>query len=591
MDSDRLDARAIIDQLKSDPRFKRFERPERPDPASRTTSRVYRDEPIIMTGSQMASFLPPAYREARALARSRDGEQMPPAQLFLTQGRMLADLEDDAPYAGTFERYYPTYQMMSDRRLRGYVTWRTQVRRGEVAQAPTSFLFVYCYELLNGIGMASPQDVFSELRRFWGAYRGEESLLDRYVPRWLWDLAAYHGLDRALIAEDPDLSKDIAYDEALHSVLHPEGVSEAELFCALDTLSAYHVLKSRFYKEHPEDLRAVTFAVLGRLGPYYAKHRTRGLYEGFFGESLTLPHRMFEAAVFYEELPHPDAEYRFDVLQRYRCADGRWERTFYPEIRSGSARLGAILKAVDAQMRDRYGFAHPLKAPKTPKYLAQFIEREIDERLAWNKAHEVRRIQIDRSKLQGGFAHPLKAPKTPKYLAQFIEREIDERLAWNKAHEVRRIQIDRSKLQGIRSTAEVTREALLVDEERAEAPAPLEPQPPAAAAAPKSVGEKVAAPAVSAAPIAPSAQGEPQPEGFSTAPFGLDGRELAFVLRLLDGGSVDDLLSGTLTAELLVDAVNEKLFDLLGDTAVEFVGSQPRIVEDYWDDVKGAVCP
>lgn len=544
MDSDRLDARAIIDQLKSDPRFKRFERPERPDPASRTTLRVYRDEPIIMTGSQMASFLPPAYREARALARSRDGEQMPPAQLFLTQGRMLADLEDDAPYAGTFERYYPTYQMMSDRQLRGYVTWRTQVRRGEVVQAPTSFLFVYCYELLNGVGVASPQDAFSELRRFWGAYRGEESLLDRYVPRWLWDLAAYHGLDRVLIAEDPDLSKDIVYDGALHSVLHPEGVSEAELFCALDTLSAYHVLKSRFYKEHPEDLRAVTFAVLGRLGPYYAKHRTRGLYEGLFGESLTLPHRMFEAAVFYEELPHPDAEYRFDVLQRYRCADGRWERTFYPEIRSGSARLGAILKAVDAQMRDRYGFAHPLKAPKTPKYLAQFIEREIDERLAWNKAHEVRRIQIDRS-----------------------------------------------KLQGIRSTAEVTREALLVDEERAEAPAPFELQPLVTVAVPKSVGEKDPVPAVSAAPIVPSAQEEPQPEGFSAAPFGLDGRELAFVLRLLDGGSVDDLLSGTLTAELLVDAVNEKLFDLLGDTAVEFVGSQPRIVEDYRDDVKGAVCP
>ena len=63
------------------------------------------------------------------------------------------------------------------------------------------------------------------------------------------------------------------------------------------------------------------------------------------------------------------------------------------------------------------------------------------------------------------------------------------------------------------------------------------------------------------------------------------------MLRLLDGQPTDDLLSGALTAELLVDAVNEKLFDLLGDTAVEFVGAQPSIVEDYWDDVKGAVCP
>ena len=42
----------------------------------------------------------------------------------------MADFEDDCPYNGTFKSYFPTYNAMSDRQLRGYFTWRAQVRRG-----------------------------------------------------------------------------------------------------------------------------------------------------------------------------------------------------------------------------------------------------------------------------------------------------------------------------------------------------------------------------------------------------------------------------------------------------------------------------
>ncbi len=38
---------------------------------------------------------------------------------------------------------------------------------------------------------------------------------------------------------------------------------------------------------------------------------------------------------------------------------------------------------------------------------------------------------------------------------------------------------------------------------------------------------------------------------------------------------------------MLVDAVNEKLYDLLGDTALEFDGGAPVLIEDYREDVEG----
>ena len=41
---------------------------------------------------------------------------------------------------------------------------------------------------------------------------------------------------------------------------------------------------------------------------------------------------------------------------------------------------------------------------------------------------------------------------------------------------------------------------------------------------------------------------------------------------------------------MLVDGINEKLFELLGDTALEFdLSRKPTIIEDYLEDVRGAI--
>ncbi|HJB54837.1 MAG TPA: hypothetical protein IAA39_03870, partial [Candidatus Olsenella avistercoris] len=43
-------------------------------------------------------------------------------------------------------------------------------------------------------------------------------------------------------------------------------------------------------------------------------------------------------------------------------------------------------------------------------------------------------------------------------------------------------------------------------------------------------------------------------------------------------------------ADMLADAVNEKLIDLIGDTAIEFdEAGEPALVEDYVEDVRAAL--
>lgn len=574
-----MDARQIIEQIMTDPRLSKGGHLT----GGRFSSRVYGDEPILKTGRQLAeerareqaaasvggdggpapsssvwsagsrgsrppvearpsrlgegTGAPRIYREARAVAYSDEAFYRPRGWLFRRQGELLADLEDDYPYDGSFDRRFPTYQDMTGPQLRGYISWRTEVRRGvEPRTAPTSYAFVYAYELLNGIGVGCAAEGFERLRRFWTGFRERVAPLDRFLKPWLRDYVVYHGLDVGLLAHDELLSEDIAADGALAVLQDPAGRGEQELFDAVALLSSYRIEGSKLFRGQPDDVRRTVLAVLGELEAYYRKNRTRGLYESLFGHMAVLPCDLFASAVFYEDRPHPDAVCELSPIRRYVCRNGSWTCERYSGGKGASTRLGSIVKAVDAQMRARIGFPSPLKDPSLPKYQRSIVEREVERWFAWKQAH------------------------TPRTIA-----------------------IDRSKLGGIRRTAAQTCEELLVDEERGEGmgatTAPATAVVPTGAAVPPE-------PRTSAAPASPTA-GLCE-EG--ALPLGLGEAELSLLRCALDGLPYEGVLAGCARSlDMLVDAINEKLFDVLGDTALEFEDGRPVVIEDYREDVRGAV--
>lgn len=566
-----MDVRQIIEQIMNDPRYQRLaarsqgitpgaDRNGGPlgreaDCAGGPSSRVYEDEPIIKVASQMDGYLPPVYRRARDAARGCEMGRQSWCRLFYEQATVLADAEDDAWYRGHVEGYCPTYQGLDDRQLRGYVTWRTHVRRGEVVPAPKPFIFIYLYELLNGVGAAGPEGALRALLRFWGSYREVEPLINRYLETWVPDYVAYHGLDASLVAAVEPIRSWRVLDEALTTVVvDPQGHTDAERFAAILRLAPPRQGASRFFKDNPADACPVVLAVLGRLETYYRRHRKSGLYDTLFGSRISFPHQMFASAVFYEASRHADTVYEFGPLRKYECRRGVWTRECFPGRGGGNAKLGSILQAVDARMRVRWGYPHLLKEAPVPKYLAAMVDREIDLRLAWKQAHA-----------------PLQ------------------------------IAIDRSKLAGIRRASAKTCEELLVDEERADAPCGAGAVAEGAAAACPAV--RVPAPqdlSVRAAARAPAAQTSaaqpavraPVARPATARPFGLTDDE-ADLLRILafDPDAPVPRRCGGVTLDMAVDAINEKLYELLGDTAVEFDGARPALVEDYREDVKGAVWP
>lgn len=560
--------------------------------SARFSNKIYADEPILKTGRQMQNFLPDQYRKMREISRWQDdpkggaGRWLSEAELFYRQGLLMADFEDDCPYNGTFKSYFPTYNAMSDRQLRGYFTWRAQVRRGNIEETSTSFAFLYLYELICGIGVDNPLDGFDKIKAFWDAYRAFEPGIDRFARVWLQDYAVFHGLDPKLLHD----SKTVAFDNALIELrravrdlvpasapsaqapkrrktseptllLPPDEAHEERLMAAINALSTYNLNNSRLDRSHHRDLRHVACAVYVRMARYYDTHRKTGIVASLFGEETAMPYTMFASAVFFAPERHEDCEYRLDPIHIYRCQNGFWECMRIHGSRQKSSKLGEMMRACDQRLRLALDPAHPLKEEKIPKYLAKIIDDEI---VAW--------------------------------------------LSWDAVHQPVKIDIDLSQLGHIRSAAAQTREALLIDEEReddaledAEAAGPGKPEA-------KPMTEAIVEPVA-----APMEQDENDEPTISTEQFGVVAPLLApaptpataapaditsalapaaedYLRALLEQNAakaVSAVARSGQSEDMLVDSINETLFDLVGDTVIEFGAAGPQIIEDYEADVRG----
>lgn len=496
---------------------------EKENGSERFLSWIYQDEPIRRTAGAVTDDIPQKYRDMKKIARNYDAFRQSEEWLFYTQGKFMEDFEDDFEYQGVFERYFPTYRDMNDRQLRGYFTWRTKVRHGIVEQTSLSFVFVYLYELLNLIGVEFAEEGYVMLKRFWDSYREYEPFIDRYVRLWLGDFVVYYNLDRTLLEE----LSDTAADDAMLVLLHYDSYSEEEVFSALTELSSYNPERSKFYRQYPDDFRAVACKVFARLSEYYKKKRKISLWEKLFGRKTVSFYYMFGSALFYGRMNHPDCEYVVNDFQRYICKNGKWLCERISGSGGKNKELGSLLKTVDCLMRRKYEFKFPVKQDNTVKYISGMIEKEIDQYLELKKKNSKPDIEIDIS-----------------------------------------------KLQGIRQAADITRDKLIVEEEPEDGLADM--------SAGTSILERPAEPVIANR----SADTRIQTENEA----GLSETEYSFLRCLICGGNYDSLFRDKgVMPSILVDSINEKLFDRFGDTVIIFDGGMPELIEDYRDELKGII--
>lgn len=465
-------------------------------------STVYRVEPVQRQPS--AEPVPSPIRTARSLETGNRYRQSE-VSTFIKQAKLLANYEDDYEYDKPVTRYFPTYQSLTDPQLRGYFSWRTKLRKGEIQKTSLSFAFLYLYELLNQIGIADPMDGFRKLKDFQAAYGQLDSQILPYLEQWLMDYVIYYGLDPALLADTPQVS----FDKNLAVLAKLQDYDGRQIMEALTVLSTYRLDRSKFYKARRQAMDTVIPSVLRRVSEHYASRCKKTMVEQYFGPYGEFTTLLFASAVFQRKIR--SCQFTVDEVRTYFCRDGSWSVQKYDCLERPSPKLGALIKTIDSVMRDCCAYRYPIK-------------RELDT----------------------------------KWVIKLIEEEANAFLAAEQAARAKKVTIDYSQLARIRRDAADTRDKLIVEEEAMEPESPAEP-----------------------------AQAAPEAEAGESLLSKAEYRLLQCLLYGRDYGWVQ--ASGQMLS-VLVDSINEKLFDEFSDSVL-ILEDPPALIEDYIEDLKGMVRP
>ena len=358
-------------------------------PGMPTGQTGYQDTPIAVGRSEKAPDIPEAIRQMLLLYEYGDGSNEQRCRNFYRQGKLMEGYEDDAPWDGDFKRYFTTYHDLNIRQLRGYFTWRTKWRKGEHHATAASMAYLYIYELLNGIGTASPEDGLQKMldfeRDYIDAGLGDETMM-RNLHRWMFEFAVLNVLpaETALRCADPEM---IQRDHALTVLRNPEVHTDEEVVDALCLLAGKKTALS--LPGHGLHLAAETW----RYARQHDQADGRDLFTACFGEQKQLAWHPLFNAVHYREQAAPDTDYRLDECRTYLCRNGIWYEQCYERLYFDIKRLQELLHQTELRLRRHLKTGHYLRENPREAWARPYVEAVIaDDR---RQQEEAARPKVD----------------------------------------------------------------------------------------------------------------------------------------------------------------------------------------------------
>ena len=455
---------------------------------------------------------------------------------FVRQGKFMEDYEDDAPWNSEVKRYFATYHDLNLNQLRGYFAWRTRVRRGEFHPITTSLAYMYIYELLNMIGANTPEEAIRKMKEFEKGFLdsgfGDRSMREN-LHRWIMEFTVLSGSlsedVKSLIA--PEL---IERDRQLMILRKPLEHTDEEVFGALNALTGGKTEKSSAIMKEPERGMHL-FAEVWR---YMAEHYDDlgwDIFDACFGKMRQFPWHPLANAVYMDPENREDAEYKVTECRKFVYKSGEWSEYRYDELFFDKYRVHAIVHEADRQIRRYLKTGHYLREKKGEEWVTPYVEAVIEK---------------DRAA-----AEEASKPK---------------------------ITIDLSGLDKIRRDAQITRDSLLTEDEMREQ-APEQALEQAAGPDAQQKERKFVQPVTLEVSEGPMVEEIPA----ATEIPELDDVYTQILLSVMRGEPVAGLIrQKALMPSVVADAINEALFDEIGDNVLSCEGDEIMLVEDYREDLE-----
>lgn len=473
--------------------------------------------------------------EMRKLYRYDDYSGQLRAKNFYRQAKFMEDYEDD--YHGQvcdISGYFTTYHDLSDKQLRTYFTWRTEIRNGVYNKTFTSFIYLYIYELLCGIGSSSSVESLNKLKEFEekfieGGFLEDNTQIKRNLHRWYFEYSLVKGFPVDEVKKYID-KEILDRDHALEILKKSGDYDDIEIFDAICFFAGKKFLNSVSIKKEREK----SIIIYAYVWKYILKSGNidgKSIFTHCFGRMQNRSIYPLLNAVYWNDKTEEDADYIVNEVRSYHCKTGRWKEKSYIRAYFNKKKLAFIVHEIDRLIRDEFKLGYYLKPSMEDARITTIIAAGFNEAL----------------------------------------KEI-------KHNERNMINIDFSALKKIRNDAEITRTSLLVDEDCIHS---------------QTINTDIVEKADIQNAIEKNSikyndgnQSKSENLDFDKPPEISEDINLKILKFIIAGKDYKSLIkSNNLFTSIITDNINETFFEDIGDNILECEGDEIYLVEDYREDI------
>ena len=495
---------------------------------------------------------------------------------MVKQGEFMQDVTDDFGRSAFCAIDRPVYGALSFEQLRTYFTWRTDARKGTYYKADRPYIVLYCYELLNKIGVLSSVDAFNRLVGVWENCRTFCPYLDSVMPFWLRDFYAFNEID----GDFSELQKNFPVqsertDEVTSAFLAKDYRGKLEY---LMDRSSYNLKGSIFLSDETRTMFDEALeAVLAALEAHFSVYDVT-LFELVCGRTKK-DHSWSPFAGAYVDRERMDGfrTCRISSAERFCMKRGQpcYERFEHAPYRSF---IGYVLKCTESVLRERTGFRYSI-VPNLSLVLEDFCNRDKLFKAASDPAFSaVIPDAVNRWCDEHGIF-----PK-PKERKRKAKVNYDEELPpeYGRSYSAQpKVEIDVADLDRIRVASEEIAQKLIIEEP--EDTAPAEDIAEMTARIEDDVFEERTE--LAAKEVHSLYDFSSLDEDWRRLAESLDAEQLELV-KALDSGAAEDLCRDRgMLPETAFELLNAAALEHIGDCLVE----NGELIPDYAEDLKAIV--
>ena len=382
---------------------------------------------------------------------------------IVKQGEFMQDVTDDFGRSAFCSIERPIYGALSLEQLRTYFTWRTDARKGTYYKTDRAYVVLYCYELLNKIGVLSSEDAFNRLVDVWDNCREFCPYLDSVMPFWLRDLYAFNEIS----GEFSELEKSFPVQSERSDTVTSEflaGDYRNKLDYLMDR-SSYNLKGSIFLSDETRPMfQKALEKVLSALDSYLKQYDVT-IFELICGRSRK-DHTWSPFAGAYVDQDrmdgfrtcHISATERYCIKRGQPCHE-RFEHSPYRNF------IGYVLKSTESVLRERTGFRYSI-LPNLSLVLDDFCNRDKLYKLASTPEFPtiIPNAVNEWCDLNGIYPKPKERKRKKK---QNFEDELPAEYGYSPSAPPP-VEIDIANLESIRAAADEIAKKLIIEEDAAE---------------------------------------------------------------------------------------------------------------------------